>query len=265
LGQNDDDASTLTELGLSHLQAKVYLCLVRSNCSTAQEISAVTRVARPDVYRVLAELEEAGFVEKIISRPEKFQAIAIENCIFTLMQKRILKTAELQQKTRILADKLRCSSKSEELTDNFQFMLIPARAPVYAKAEKMLRSVQKCVCLLGMSRRMQAWLSNYESPLEQALARKVECRMILPNVEDDWCAVEPFNKLVEYSTFSLRVLPGERRTVFGVWDRREILLSTSEVDTPYPYPTLWSNNKAIVDLAQDHFDLVWEKARKAEK
>jgi hypothetical protein len=73
---------------------------------------------------------------------------------------------------------------------------------------------------------------------------------------------EPFEDLMKYPDFALRLIPESPNVVFCVWDRKEIFLSTSANDTPFPHPTLWSNNKCIVDLAQDYFDLIWQQAQK---
>jgi len=59
----------LTELGLSAIQAKVYLALAQSTESTATVVADISGVARPDVYRVLAQLEKMGLVQTIVANP----------------------------------------------------------------------------------------------------------------------------------------------------------------------------------------------------
>jgi hypothetical protein len=107
---------------------------------------------------------------------------------------------------------------------------------------------------------MVTWLSNYCSLFEEALSRKVDCRMIIPHAEKQQID-KPLKDLSNYSDFALRTIEGEPKAGFSVWDRKEILISTSTTDTPYPHPTLWSNNKVIVDLSQDYFEFLWEKAK----
>ena len=89
---------TLTELGLSTTQAKIYLALVKTENQTAQTISKLSTVSRPDVYRVLNQLQDLGLVEKIIAKPEEFRAIPIEEGVSILLQRRINKTRELQNR-----------------------------------------------------------------------------------------------------------------------------------------------------------------------
>lgn len=260
----DEYVSILTELGLTASQAKVYLSLAKAKSLTAHSIAKTAKVARSDVYRVLAELQEAGLIERIIAVPEEFHAISIEKCISSLMQNRILKTADLQRKTLTLAKNFRRSIACEEPDEKFQFVLIPQRPAVYAKAEKLIKNVQDCVCFLGLTRRMVSWLSNYLPLLEEALARKVDCRMIMPQPETNHLMTEPTKILGKYPNFALRFISGSPKAGFSIWDQKEILISTSAIDTPFPSPTLWSNNKAIVDLSQDYFECLWKKAKKTD-
>ena len=56
----DNDAQLLNELGLTILEAKVYLALAKTGKTTIATISKTSKVARPDVYRTLAKLQEKG-------------------------------------------------------------------------------------------------------------------------------------------------------------------------------------------------------------
>jgi sugar-specific transcriptional regulator TrmB len=256
--------STLTELGLSVLQVKVYLSLSKFNCLTAHQIANASGVARSDIYRVLAELEKEGFVERIIEKPERFHPISMDKFIANLLRRRISKTEELQRKTHKLAINFRKSFIPMESGENFQCVLISGRAAVYSKAENILRNVQECICFMGLRKRMIAWLSNFLPLVEEALARKVIVRIILPNDEShqsDW----GLSSLGKYSTFYLKTIQGNPKAGFSVWDRKEVLISTSTMDTTFPQPTLWSNNTAIVAMSQDYFETVWKNAKKSSR
>jgi sugar-specific transcriptional regulator TrmB len=260
MSASDEHVSTLVGLGLSPSQARVYLALVKQRNLTAQTISAISGVARPDVYRVLGELEEAGLVEKTISKPENFHAVPVEECVSTLLQRRIRKTGKLQKEALKLAQAFREKTASEEPREEFEFVLIPEGDAVYIKAEKTIRNTQECICFLGLTRRTLSWLSKYLPDLQEALARKVVCRMILPDLGESEAFRETIKILRRYPDFALRLIPGSPKTAFSVWDRKEILVTTSTIDSPTPAATLWSNNKSIVDLCQEFFDCLWRKA-----
>jgi sugar-specific transcriptional regulator TrmB len=256
----DDQISILEELGMTATQAKIYLSLAKSKCLTAHAIANISKIARPDVYRILPMLEEAGFVERVISSPVEFHAIPIDACISILMKKRIMKTAELQQKTLSLAKEFCRQPENEEIDEKFEFLLIPSKAAIYKKAENMIKSAREQICFLGLQKRMDSWLSLYSPHLEKALAKNVNLKIIMPKNEN----VKPneaLKKMRKYPNFQLKFISKEPESGFSVWDKKEVLITTSAVDTPFPFPTLWSRNKAIVALSQNYFDLLWQEAK----
>jgi sugar-specific transcriptional regulator TrmB len=261
LNYPDEYISTLIELGLSSSRAKVYLTLLKSNNLTAGKIHEICGYARSDIYRILGELKEVGLVEKIISRPENFHAVPIDECTSTLLQQRMQKTQQLQKEALKLTRALREKTEAHESAEKSGFTLITGRDAVYAKAERILRNTQTNVCFLGFARRMIAWLSNSLPSFEKMLARNVECRMIMPKPEKNlW---KPLDSLGQYNNFSLKFISKQPETGFSVWDNNEILITTSAIDSPTPAATIWSNNKSIVDLCQGYFECLWDKAERA--
>ncbi len=127
----------------------------------------------------------------------------------------------------------------------------------------MLLATQKCVCFLGLARRMAAWLSNCMPSVEAMLARKVTCKMIMTEPDLKPVLRKQFDSLSKYSNFELKMLEKSRNAGFSVWDRKEILLTTSPIDSATPAPTLWSNNVGLVVLAQDYFNILWANAKEA--
>jgi sugar-specific transcriptional regulator TrmB len=249
---------------LSVIQAKIYLALAKSNSLKAQEISSISGVARPDVYRVLAQLEEAGFIERTISTPQEFCAVRFEKCVSNLVQIKINKTAELKQKALKMTQDFKQNIEEENQDQKFQFMLFPRKNVVYAKAQEMLEKVQIKIEFLSLTRRMISWLSNNMPHIEAALARKVEFKVIMPKPDPNVELWKPIKMLKNYPNFSIVFLPKEPRFGFSVWDNKEVLITTVPIDSPTPATTLWSNNRAIVDLCHEHFECLWAKAEKAD-
>ena len=69
-----EDVQTLRGFGLTFLQAKVYLTLVRTGNSTVKKIAEKTNIARQEAQRVAAELQSLGLVEKLLVNPTEFDA-----------------------------------------------------------------------------------------------------------------------------------------------------------------------------------------------
>lgn len=80
--------ATLSDLGLTTTQAKVYLTLVKSESSTIETISNLSKVARTDLYRITHELEKKGLVERILANPTQFKPIPLAECLPVLLQRK---------------------------------------------------------------------------------------------------------------------------------------------------------------------------------
>lgn len=253
---------TLTELGLTTTQARIYLALAKSNNLTAQKIAGISSVSRPDVYRVLNQLQETGLVEKLISKPERFQAISIEECVSRLLQRRIRKTEDLQSRGLKLVQSVKKTEVCRASSDSpaCEFVFIPSKGTAYARSERMLKSTQKSIYFVGLTKRMSSWLSQYTATMEEALARNVDCRMIMPNSSKTTKPGAALKTLQKYPNFKIRTINGLPKASFSIWDLKEILIITSSNDVPFPSGTLWSSNRSLIDLCADYFELLWQKA-----
>jgi sugar-specific transcriptional regulator TrmB len=65
----DRAASDLEATGLSSYESKAYVALVAMGFGTADEIAGLSRIPRTSSYKVLASLEEKGFVHSTKGRP----------------------------------------------------------------------------------------------------------------------------------------------------------------------------------------------------
>jgi sugar-specific transcriptional regulator TrmB len=251
---------TLTELGLTSTQAKIYFALAKSSNLTANAIAGLSSVSRPDVYRILNQLQENGLVEKIIAKPEEFRAIPIEECVSLLLQRRIKKTQNLQSRgLKLVQSMKKTESVQSTQGSKVEFVFIPSKRTAYVRSERMLAGLKKSLLFVGSTTSMSAWLTEYYSGMEAALVKGIDCRMILPktglsNLKD------PFNTLKKYPNFKLERIDGFPKASFSIWDKIEMLITTSSYNDPVPPATLWSNNKNLIDLCADYFDCLWQKS-----
>ena len=77
----EDGVQVLIALGLTSTQSKAFLALCQLGKSSPKTISKESKIARQDIYRVLAELQELGLVKKAISRPVIFEAFPLKDAI----------------------------------------------------------------------------------------------------------------------------------------------------------------------------------------
>lgn len=260
---SDERISTLVELGLSPSQARVYLLMVESGILTAQSISKISGIVRSDVYRLLGELGKDGLVQKIISAPGKFQAMPVEESILILLQRKVKKTEQLQEKALSLVHSLKGLTAQDYSDDPFRFILISGKDAVHAKIERMMRNTKESFWVLASARRLLAWLPFGSNSLDDAVARKVDCRMIVPKKDED--LLSPLRELEKRKNVSIRLSSEQPETSFSIWDQKEVILSTSIDASLAQTPVLLSNNQSLVMLCKRHFEYLWFHAQKRAK
>ncbi len=69
-----EEAQEIMKFGLTLLQARIYLALIRFGTLKAPQIGTALGIARPEVYRVLRELSTKGLVQRNLSWPSTFTA-----------------------------------------------------------------------------------------------------------------------------------------------------------------------------------------------
>ena len=80
----EEHIQTLTNLGLSFLQAKTYLNLAKLEKADVRTISTISNVARQDIYRIMPTLEKLGLAEKILGKPNMYKANPIKEGVSLL-------------------------------------------------------------------------------------------------------------------------------------------------------------------------------------
>ena len=125
---SDENIRTLINFGITGAQAKIYLALLSTGLAPIKEISSASKVARPDTYRAILELQEMGLVEKVLTVPTKFKPLPIIDAVGILMLQRTKESIELNKKANKLIANLKEITNKKTNTEDNQFVLIPSEA-----------------------------------------------------------------------------------------------------------------------------------------
>jgi PAS domain S-box-containing protein len=258
LSNIDENIRTLVDLGLSISQAKTYLALLRINPASIREIAHVSKVARPDTYRAIIDLREAGIVEKIITIPSKYKPLSIVDAVNILMLKRTKESTELSKRANGLIKSLETQSLKTN-SEESQFVLVHEGEALELKLRKLLETAQDSICVMDPKQRMFQWTAaNYEL-IKKALERKVNVRIITEQPGDPNVSRE-INELKKLQNYEIRYFVGSPSVWFRIYDKKEILLSASaKYDSTDNFAVL-SNNSSLVELAQNYFNSAWFSA-----
>ncbi len=96
----------LMKLGLTRLQATIYLNLAKLEKADVKTIAEVSGVSRSGVYRVIPQLERLGLAQKIMAQQTMYKATPMDEGSELLLEKEEQKIIELQERAMRLIKEL---------------------------------------------------------------------------------------------------------------------------------------------------------------
>lgn len=254
-----EDVEALIGLGLTFLQAKVYLALVKSGTATIKEISKTAGVARQDLYRITSELQKLGLVEKVIAIPTEFRAIELTSGISLLLQHVHQKEAETHKKILKLMQRYKGKNvKAKPLEAGPNFILIPEGKAVTLRTIKALENAQTSMdSIISWKKFSYLMLNAQEFRLMEALKRGVKLRFITEKPEGEKQLPRIVETLGKNYSFAVRYLPAAPLAHIGLFDKREVFINTSTTGNLTETILLWSNCPSLAVVVYDYFEILW--------
>jgi sugar-specific transcriptional regulator TrmB len=257
LAVQDEDAQTLTRLGLTALQAKTYLALLKLGKATGRTLSQHSKVARQEAYRLLAELQEKGLVEKILGVPTEFKPIPIEDCLFILIERKKSEISETQKKATKLLQNLKEKNSSTLQEEESQFILVPRKGNYFQKMRKVFENSQTSIDAITTSRRFLSIMFIFGQDVEKALKRSVKMRILTEKPEDENSLPENVKALRQNPLYRVRYLPTPPLAPLLIIDKKEVTIVTSPNTELNESPTLWSNSPSLIAVFRGYFETAW--------
>ncbi|MGH3064693.1 MAG: TrmB family transcriptional regulator [Gaiellaceae bacterium] len=114
---------TLSELGLTNYEARVYLALTRRGSSTAAETARVAGIPRQRIYDVLSSLVTRGLASSRPGQVTKYVATAPAEAIERLVSDHRQKLERLERESRVLAEAITPAfDEGQEYTDPLEYI-----------------------------------------------------------------------------------------------------------------------------------------------
>jgi sugar-specific transcriptional regulator TrmB len=247
----------LSELGLTPTEAKILFALTQTGSATAKTITETSAIAREIVYQTMGKLKEKGLIEEIVTSPKKFKAPPIDKCLFTLLKTKNQEHSQLNRKLKqiLVAFKENNCAKVEE---PYQFVLIPQKTAVVNKISQAIRNASQSVDLVLSWRRFSRSIDNeFADVAKRAWARKVKFRFILENPNEK-AAINYAKSFCKKSpACHIKFIPTHPKTVFGIYDEREVFIIAEPKKDLTESPALWTNNPSLISLIKDYFEILW--------
>jgi sugar-specific transcriptional regulator TrmB len=234
LRQFESIIQKVQELGFTAYEAMAYVSLLEQNPVTRYELAKNSGVPRSAIYNVVHKLEQIGAVNARSSEPEKY---------VPLPPSQLFELLERQFHSRIERAKLGLK--------DFDFNMIPDYSWNIIGYDNMIIKVKELIQKAHNSIYLSTWHSEFVY-LERDLLK----------------AVKKGLQVVLYSFTEIK-LPGAEVFSYGlnetelekIWGHKIILISDKkdllmgEADKIQKKKTVWTSNRALIDIALSHIIL----------
>ena len=251
--------ATLSKLNLTALEAKVYLTLTKYEALTPEEIGKLTKISRPDIYRVTKGLHEKGLVEKILGRPVRIKATPAKIGLKLLLDQKKNEFEKVAEETGNLFFILQKSklNKNNNITDG-EFVLIPKRDTIINRISQSLAEAEETVDLILTNKRFLYGMNHgFRKNMEQAWSRRVLFRLILEKPEPGIDIEEPLEICRMSEMCHIRFFNSQPQAVLGIYDKKSVFIICNPQENVHRSPALWSNSQSLLAMAQDYFNVSW--------
>jgi len=253
---------TLRHLGLSPLQIRIYLILIKYGRLNSKAISKISNISRPDVYRIMASLQKMGLVQRIINTPAMFEVSPTEQAIPALLECKTNEIINLGEETNNLIETLNIIINSKNFKKyevDSEMTLIPATKVILGKRIKLIQNTKKNIDLIYTWKRYTYFFPFIVEPIIKALKRGVKLRLIIENTTNitPTCEDKKFFRTINSKGSSIKFIYYHPPAIMSIYDKKHLLMPMSSIAAPCEAPVLISNNNGLVAMATAYFENIW--------
>jgi len=248
---------TLGRLGLTSLQARIYLTTVTLQKASVGKIATTAEVARPDVYRILAVLEKRELIKKVTTKPLEYEAIPLKEGCMILLEGKRQEYFEAKEQSQLLIQEFNEHNHKVKGAENFSLinskeLLLERFAAADESTKKSLDIISDWVTLVFL-------VSNMES-FGKVKARGVKIRLLTEKIPGDKKQEELYKQ--RNALFEVRFFAGPVPIRTAIYDGKVMNMRVRTQQDRGMTPALWSDNSEFVKMISAYFENVWNKAEK---
>jgi sugar-specific transcriptional regulator TrmB len=246
----------IIEFGLTALQARVYLTLLKLGKARAGRLSFVAGIVRPEVYRILRELSSQGLIQRTPGTPSTYAAISPDKGLSLVIDRQKRRLAELEHKKVSLVKVLESRAHNDGIVDR-GFNVIMGVDNVIIRARQLISETkQEYAAIMSKYALRRADEDGVMRVITSSRKRNVQVRIISEIDESNSTMADMLSKHVELRRSN------EVFFYVDIFDRREMLFGPAISDDDLRSTTrreidLWTNNAQFIKGMQALFERLW--------
>lgn len=253
----------LVEFGLTPLQARVYINLLRVGRATTGELAKVMGLNRVDIYRALKALEKKGIVQYIVGNVKKYEVIEPAMALKIMIEEAEERVETMKRKSLVLRSWLE-SQRYSNITVNLEPEPPPVFKVIYGRIifQRMINALNNAKNeVLRVSSPSGLKANNLLGifDLEERKAREGVRFRAITDIQN-----EIVEEISVYSRFAeVRHLPRSgmslRYTIID--DRCAFIFTNLPTPRPREHASLYTQNEVVINALKKNFEELWKVAQ----
>ncbi len=249
----------LESLGLTFIQAKTYLALIQLGRAKAGEIHKNAGVARQDIYRVLEKLQEIGLIEKIVCSPIEYVPTPLSNGLTMLVERKRTELEETAKKAEKIKENVFISNISDQEVLSQQVIATIEKEVLNLKTRRAFEMATQSIEYVCKWKPFIGGTIELLEESRKAFRRGAKGRTVVEHPKNSLVIPKSIRKLIRDNTIEVRIVDSIPFIALGIIDKKEIIFAPLPQRTTQA-TTYWSKNLGFVELANNYFETLWNKA-----
>jgi sugar-specific transcriptional regulator TrmB len=265
---------TLVNVGLTQLDAEVYLLLAKKGPIKARDATKALKLSKQRFYPIIKNLQRKGVVTATLEHPAMFSAVAFKKVLDLFVKSKMAEAQHVQKHKEDLLLDWQSVDLSKAESPSAKFAVIEGRNCIYSKIQQMIEETKSRLSFVTTvpSLARADVIGLFEAAFSHPLRSKIQFRFLTElskqNVETMKKILKEkpkasFNLEIKSPDLGLKLCPrmiikDESETVFFLENR--IDASAIEQDDV----CLWTNCKSLVQSFSAMFEDLWHNSTDVE-
>ena len=248
----------LSELGLTPLQAKIYLLLYKIGKTEVRKLGTMANIDRANMYKILDELARRGLVERIFEVPKSYRPIPMQEAINFLLEQKEDEYKRLVATSKELLKEETEFEKKPVLSNMDNMRIIPyGNKTVEKELESEWANIRRTAYLYLEEVSFLEKKPTIASMWKKAMNRGVKIRVITAGLHRKPPDNIVVRSLKKYPNFEIKYISSPITCSFYCLDGKETGFTLKEKNSSERVKDLLIKREEVGELIQTYFEMLW--------
>jgi sugar-specific transcriptional regulator TrmB len=256
----ESEIQTLTSLGLTKSQAKIYLAILELENATVNTLASISKIDRANVYRAVKELYKLNLVEQFLTNPTTFKALPMNEGLRLLLEHRKSDYEENEINAKKLLERYKQRSNGSNEGKSCQFALVPGEKFTFRKLNELVDLSKSCHDGILFYRDVELRKDFFVVMFKKLLLRGIKIRLII-FTEKNKNPVELSGFFGDYGNIAIKRTETIPQATLSLWDKKKVFVTIEPMISKPMTASLLMDNTTVVGVFQEYFELLWQNSK----